>query len=206
MTSSAFPTPVSPAPLILVVGPSGAGKDTLIEGARRAFAGDPTLHIARRVVTRQAQPGAEDHDVLSPDDFFTAERAGAFLLSWHAHGLSYGIPTDLQKLRTGGVTVIANVSRLVIDEARRRLAPVRVVLVTAPPERLAERLAARGRESAGEILGRLKRARDDVPSGPDTVTVLNDRSADEGILAFVAAIRANRDADDAAALRRLVAE
>lgn len=189
MTSPADTGPTQPlAPLILVVGPSGAGKDTLIEGARRALAGDGSLSFARRVVTRDAQAGAEDHDVLSPEDFAEAERTGAFLLSWRAHGLGYGIPAGVQAQRRAGVAVVANVSRTVVADARRRQAPVRVVVVTAPPELLAARLAGRGRESAADILARLRRAEEFLPAGPDVLTVVNDASPEDGIRAFVAAI------------------
>jgi phosphonate metabolism protein PhnN/1,5-bisphosphokinase (PRPP-forming) len=197
-----------PAALILVVGPSGAGKDTLIDGAREALSDDPGLCFARRVVTRPAQPGAEDHDSLTPEEFAAAARDGAFLLSWRAHGLDYGIPASLQELRRDGIAVVANVSRAVVEDARRRLGPVRVVVVTAPPEVLAKRLAGRGRESADDILARLRRAQDAFPTGPDVAIIVNDASAEEGIRAFLAVIRSFRNGGmvDGEGSRRHMAE
>jgi phosphonate metabolism protein PhnN/1,5-bisphosphokinase (PRPP-forming) len=175
-------------PLILVVGPSGAGKDSLIDGGRGALADDPGIHFVRRTVTRAASSD-EDHDSLSLAEFEAAERAGAFLLSWRAHGLAYGIPASVQALRSDGIAVVANVSRTVVDDARRRLAPVRIIVVTAPEPFLAERLRRRGREGGDAAAARLAAAAVTLPTGPDVVTVINDRSLEEGQAAFLAALR-----------------
>lgn len=174
--------------LILVVGPSGAGKDSLMAGAKQALAEDPRFHFARRVVTRPAQPGAEDHDSLDDASFAAQAAAGAFLLHWQAHGLQYGVPADLAMRRAAGCAVVVNVSRAVIDAARQRLGPVGVVVVTAPPDILAARLAGRGRESAEDIRQRLIRAAADLPSGPDVRLVSNDGDLAQGIAAFSAAL------------------
>jgi ribose 1,5-bisphosphokinase len=147
-------TAIGPGRLVLVVGPSGAGKDTLIDLARTALKDDPTVVFPRRVVTRAASV-AEAHDSLSEDAFERAARAGAFALTWDAHGLRYGIPTGIDADIRAGRTVVCNVSRAIIDAARRRYAHVTVALVTAPPELLAARLKARGRD--GDIAQRLAR-------------------------------------------------
>jgi phosphonate metabolism protein PhnN/1,5-bisphosphokinase (PRPP-forming) len=175
-------------PLVLVVGPSGAGKDSLIDGARCTLSGDPSIHFVRRIITRSEARG-EDHDILTEDAFAAAERNGAFLLTWRAHGLCYGIPIGAQEWREGGVTVVANVSRTVIDEARLRLPPVHVIAVTAPATVLAERLRRRGRESAGDSAERLAAAAIALPQGPDVTTIINDGALIEGQAAFVAALR-----------------
>ncbi len=66
--------------------------------------------------------------------------------------------------------MIANVSRAAIAEARARYS-CKVVEITAPPEVLAKRLAARGRESESDIAARL--AREAAPVEAD-VTIVND--------------------------------
>lgn len=175
-------------PLILVVGPSGAGKDSLIEGARRTLADDPGIHFVRRTVTRLASAD-EDHDTLSMAEFAAAERAGAFLLSWRAHGLAYGIPGVVEDYRRRAVAVVANASRAVVDQARLRWPPVRIVAVTAPVEVLAQRLRQRGREDGDAAAGRLAQAAITLPTGPDVVTVTNSGTLDEGRAAFVVALR-----------------
>src|ERR1700686_4695699 len=129
--------------LVLVVGPSGAGKDALLSGARQAFAGDPRIHFARRVITRPVDAGGEDHEAVTEAEFAARD----FALSWSAHGLRYGIPAEGVR-RTP--VVVANVSRGVVDDAAARF-PVRVIEVTAPPDMLASRLAARGRENVADI-------------------------------------------------------
>jgi ribose 1,5-bisphosphokinase len=147
---------IGPGRLVLVVGPSGAGKDTLIELARAALRDDPTVVFPRRVVTRAAS-AAEAHDSISEDAFERVAHAGAFALTWDAHGLRYGIPAGIDADIRAGRTVVCNVSRAIIDAARRRYAAVVVALVTAPPEVLATRLAARARGSDGDIARRLAR-------------------------------------------------
>lgn len=171
--------------LVLVVGPSGAGKDSILDGARRELAKDPRFVFARREITRPPQEGDEDHVPVSRKDFAERSRAGAYALSWEAHGNGYGIPATIAESLARGRVVIANVSRGIIPEARARFSPLRIVNVTVPPAVLAERLRARGRESAAQIESRLERAAAYRVSGEDVVTLSNDGSLDDSVRAFV---------------------
>jgi ribose 1,5-bisphosphokinase len=165
--------------LILVVGPSGAGKDTVLSLARQALADDRRFRFVRRVITRPDGAGGEDHEAVSEAEFAKL----AFALSWQAHDLLYGIPLDITADLARGVVVVANVSRGIIAEAAARF-PVRVVEVTAPPDVLAQRLTARGRESAEDIAKRL--ARDvTLPGQIEVDTVINDRTPGEAADCFV---------------------
>jgi ribose 1,5-bisphosphokinase len=168
--------------LVLVVGPSGAGKDTLLNAARRALAGDVRFRFARRVITRQADPGGEDHEPVTPAQF----AARAFALQWQAHGLQYGIAADITTDLAAGAVVVANVSRAVIAAAAERF-PVRVIEVTAPPDVLAARLAARGRETAADIAARLARAAP-LPANVAIERVMNDATPEIGAERFLAAL------------------
>lgn len=159
--------------LILVVGPSGAGKDSVIAAALPLIERTHSVFLARRVVTRVAQAQAEDHDSVTPEGFEDLKTAGRFALFWDAHGLSYAIPASVEDIRATGTTVIANVSRSVVEEARKRLGKVGVIVVTAPRDILAQRLATRGREGAQDIERRLDRAAD-IPQGDDVRVVVND--------------------------------
>jgi ribose 1,5-bisphosphokinase len=147
---------IGPGRLILIVGPSGAGKDTLITLARNACRDDPDVVFPRRVVTR-ATSAHEDHDTLSPEYFEEAARMGAFALHWSAHGLRYGIPIAIDADIGRDRTIVCNVSRTIVEQARSRYAAVIPVLITAPDDVLAARLAARGRETGSGVDGRIRR-------------------------------------------------
>jgi ribose 1,5-bisphosphokinase len=168
--------------LVLVVGPSGAGKDTLLTAARAAFAGDLRFRFIQRVITRPADGGAEAHEAVSEAEFVTR----SFALFWQAHGLRYGIPATIETDLAAGLVVVANVSRAVIADAARRY-PVRVIEVTAPPDVLAARLAARGRDTAAAITARLTRT---VPVPGDIAVdrVVNDSTPEIGAERFLAAL------------------
>ena len=157
--------------LVLVVGPSGAGKDSIIAGAAARMRGAPRIVFARRLITRPAKAGGEDHIAMSPAEFAARRDAGNLLLHWRAHGLDYGLPGDLASALDAGRSVVANVSRSVVGNARNRFAPVLVVAVTAAPDTLAARLAGRARETVDDIDRRLRRA--DAPTDAD-VAIDND--------------------------------
>lgn len=172
--------------LFLVVGASGAGKDSLIEGARGLLADDVSYLFPKRYVTRPQDAGGEAHHAVTVEAFERLEAGGAFMLSWRAHGHRYGIPVDAEKAVAAGRSVIVNVSRQVIDEARRRWPPVRILLISASPDVLAARLAERGRESAEAIGHRLERADAYKIAGADVREIVNDGPLDRTIDRFVA--------------------
>ena len=162
---------IGPGRLILVVGPSGAGKDTLLSRAQAACADDGNVVFPRRVVTREAS-ASEDNVQVTLDAFRQARARGDFALHWEAHGHCYALPRAIDDDIRAGRTVVANLSRTVVDAIRRGYADVTVVLITAPPAMLSQRLAARARSSDGQIESRLSRVVDDVATAPD-VTITN---------------------------------
>ena len=174
--------------LYLVVGPSGAGKDTLMDGARAALSDKPNVVFARRVITRPSDAGGEDHDAVTDAAFDSRHKAGDFMLDWQAHGLKYGVPATYADDLAAGKTVIANVSRGVIEEAIARYSPAVVLEISASPEVLAERLANRGRETADDIRARLNREAAKIPAEAVKITILNDGTPQEGIDKFVSAL------------------
>ena len=178
-----------PGTLFLVVGPSGAGKDTLMYGARAALAGKQDILFARRAITRPLDAGGEDHDAVTDEEFDRRHQAGEFMLDWQAHGLKYAIPATYADDLAAGRHVIANVSRGVIGEAISRYSPAVVLEVTASPETLAARLAGRGRETEDEIRARLARDAASIPEDAVKTTISNDGTAEEGIARFIAALK-----------------
>lgn len=159
--------------LIAVVGASGAGKDTLINAARRHFGDCADIVFPRRVITRFDQVG-EDHVAVTPERFAEMEHAGAFLLSWHAHGHGYGIPIAVEQDLRAGRTVIINGSRRVVNDVRVCWPSYRIVQIVVPVEVLRARLAARGREKGASIEARLDRAAAfDLAPAPDILRIDN---------------------------------
>ena len=167
---------IGPGRLVLVVGPSGAGKDTLLRLAQAACVDDRDIVFPRRVVTRESSE-AEDNMAMSQDEFRRAREHGDFAVHWEAHGHSYALPLEINDDILAGRAVVANVSRTVIGALRQAYANVVVVAITAPPDVLAQRLAARARHSDGNIADRLARSVDDASANAD-VTILNAGSAD----------------------------
>ena len=172
--------------LICVVGPSGAGKDSVMAAARALLAADERVVFPRRVVTRPAEAGGEDHLPVSPDRFVALRDSGALALSWEAHGIAYGIPVGIAEDLASGAIVVINISRTAIAAARAAHNAL-VVEITADPEILARRLAGRGRETAEDIAGRLARAA--VVAIDADETIVNDGDLAEAAQAFAAILK-----------------
>ena len=173
--------------LCLVVGPSGVGKDSLLAAAARALPSE--FVFPRRFITRPGGDSTEAHVPVAIDRFEALVRAGAFTLHWGAHGLRYGLPVEIEADLARGRCVVANVSRGVLDEARRRLQPVAVLSIEASEATLRERLGARGREEAAEIEGRIARAAAFTVTGEDVIRVRNDGALEDAVRDFVGALR-----------------
>jgi phosphonate metabolism protein PhnN/1,5-bisphosphokinase (PRPP-forming) len=171
--------------LVLVTGPSGVGKDSLLDGARAALAGRGDVVFPHRYVTRAPGLGGENYIAVSEAEFAAMAARGDFALHWPAHGLHYGIPAGIDADLAAGRQVVVNVSRAVIDAARRKYPGLLVLAINASPDVLRRRLLARGRESAAEIEERLQRAAAYRLEGADVVTLNNDGPLADGVAALV---------------------
>ncbi len=129
--------------LIFLVGPSGSGKDSLIDASREQLAA-AGVEIARRVITRSAEAKGEAAQGVTPEHFDTLRAQGAFAMHWRANGLDYGIPRQVDQWLAAGRAVLVNGSRAYLPEARQRYPDLLAVLVEVKPEVLRQRLLARG--------------------------------------------------------------
>lgn len=169
--------------LYFVVGPSCAGKDTLIE---KACIERPDLYVMPRTITRPAPDG--DHVSISEDEFAKLKRGYGFSLNWDANGVRYGIPRDLEARLEDGQSVIVNGSRSIVTDVQTKFEPVKIINVTARFDVLARRLRERGRETNEEIELRLGRADRSIPKGEGVVNIDNSGSLEDSVPAFVAAL------------------
>jgi ribose 1,5-bisphosphokinase len=142
--------------LVYVMGPSGAGKDTLI-GYARARSDPARVVFAHRYITRAADVSGENHVVLNEREFFSRNAAGLFALAWESHGFRYAIGAEIDLWRAQGLNVVASGARAAWPLAATRYPSLVGVLVDAPLASRAARLATRGRENESAIRERLER-------------------------------------------------
>ncbi len=124
--------------IILIMGASGVGKDTLLRHARKQV----EAQFVKRYITRK--PDAhEDNYYVSEADFVYLKSSGAFISHWQAHGNNYGIKaTDITKGRN-----IISISRGAIADFEQVYARVTAIEVVANHTLRAERLTERNREA-----------------------------------------------------------
>ena len=165
--------------LVYVMGPSGAGKDSVLGHARSLLPPGAPVVFAHRYITRPADSGGENHVALSREEFATRRAYGLFAYHWNAHGNDYGVGREIHDWRAAGLTVVVSGSRDHFLRTGGLDSQARPVLITAPAERLRQRLAGRGRESAIEAAERLQRADAYEVDDPRLVTIVNDGSLDD---------------------------
>ena len=148
--------------LVLVVGSSGAGKDSVLRFARARLGGDSRFSFPKRVITRPADTASEDHETTDDHGFEMLATGDVFALQWEAHDLKYGVRRTIEDDLAQGRIVSVNVSRTIVAEAAKHY-PAIVVEIFADPDVLAARIAARGRESEEAAARRANRRAPPLP-------------------------------------------
>ena len=172
--------------LLWLMGPSGSGKDSLLEVLRQQEHSD--LLVAHRYITRPASAGCENHIALSEQEFFTRAGQNLLALSWHANGFYYGVGIEIDLWLHAGFDVLVNGSRAHLPQAKARYeAALLPICLQVSPDVLRSRLQNLGRENAREIDQRLARAARYTPSGCHVLN--NDGSLLQSVESFLSLIR-----------------
>ena len=106
--------------------------------------------------------------------------------------MHYGIPIAVETAMEDGRDVLANRSRGVLSEAKRRFARFEVLSLTASPQVLAARLRGRGRETEDEITARLARAERALPDHIAALEIDNSGPLEQTVAQAVAALYPER--------------
>ena len=174
--------------LIYVMGPSGAGKDSVLGWLRDKLPADLPVHWARRTITRPASAGGEAHEAIDTPDFVNLQNQGQFALAWQANGLHYGIRHTELALLQQGHWVLVNGSRGHLPQALQSHPGLQVVHITADPATLVQRLTQRQRETPEEIQQRVARASAFVVP-PGAIEILNNGTLDQAGQALLLALQ-----------------
>ena len=179
--------PIGPGTFVAIGGASGVGKDSLIRHAREHLGSDPRFYFVRRTITRPPE-ATEDHFSVDESGFAQQAAAGAFALTWDAHGLSYGLPGNIDEAIAAGRVVVANISRAVLPQLKHRYPNVLAIEITASRATIQDRLQARNRETPEQVAERL--ARPPATAHADWVRLDNDRPLAESGAAMISLLKA----------------
>ena len=174
-----------PGLLILIVGNSGSGKDSIMRGVLERYPSDlKTLYLTQRYITRPYSD-TEDFIAIKPEDFKKLSLQGEFVLEWHIYGLDYGVPIEIDEWLEKGHPVLVNVSRKIIKKARRMYQKMLVVFIDVPFEITLKRVKERGRESGARLEERILRARQNQDMPDADFIVDNSGELDDAINQFL---------------------
>jgi len=151
---------VSSAPVIVVTGPSGAGKGTLLSELLRRL---PQLEHAISATTRERRPGEKDgreYWFLNPEEFERRVQAGEFLEHVpYVSGKRYGtLRSELERIRSSGRVCVLELETEGALNVKRALPGAYTIFISAPVAELDRRLTERATETSTEIGERLELA------------------------------------------------
>nr|MDO8109371.1 hypothetical protein [Candidatus Sigynarchaeota archaeon] len=173
---------MTPGRLFFIVGNSASGKDSLLNYAVTNWKNPKQkLLVAQRFITRPESPETEKFISVTDAEFTKMDKKSPFLFKWISYKLNYGVKKDILKDIKKGHLVIVNVSRQIVDDARKRFPDLKVIFVKVPVDLVVKRLQERGRENDSQIQERIQRAKetgDEFP-GADFV-VENTGTIEEG--------------------------
>jgi len=178
------------APLIVVSGPSGVGKSTVVAAALDE---DSSVWLSVSATTRVPREGeieGVNYFFVSAERFESMIEAGEFLEWAEFAGNRYGTPRGpVQERRTAGTPVILEIELQGARQVRESDSSARLVFLAPPSwEVLEARLIGRGTESAEAVAARLDAARSELAAQGefDDVVVNTDvRESAQALLDFL---------------------
>jgi ribose 1,5-bisphosphokinase len=175
--------------LIYVMGPSGAGKDSLLDWLKSKLPPQSPIHFAKRTIDRPLQALGEQHESVDDQSFEHLLKEKSFAMHWLANGRQYGVRHgELAPLRQKR-WLLVNGSRAYLPEALRLFDGLTVLHISASADILRARLLARQRETPEAVEARVQRAvAFSVPTTCHCVSVLNDTSLDDAGAALMKAL------------------
>jgi guanylate kinase len=141
--------------LVIISGPSGVGKDTIIDEMRRreAAAGRHFVVTLSSRAPRDGEVDTVDYHFVTREEFLRIWRARGFLESNEVHGNWYGSPRDqVREALLGGKDVILKIDVQGAQKVKEQVSEALLIFVIPPSqETLFARLRARATENADEL-------------------------------------------------------
>jgi guanylate kinase len=183
---------VSPRPVFVVTGPSGAGKGTLIKGLLDRVGG---LEVAVSATTRPQRPGEIDgHDYwfLSDEEFARRIDAGAFL-EWvpYVSGKRYGtLESEIDRIAQDGAVCVLELELEGALKVQRDVPGSITIFIAADVDELERRLRERATESTGEIGERIALAREQLERAHEFRYMVRNDDVERAVAALAAIVEA----------------
>jgi guanylate kinase len=177
--------------VIVVTGPSGAGKGTLIH---HLLAHVPDLEVTISATTRDRRPGEEDgreYWFLTADEFLARIEAGEFLehveyVSGHRYGT---LRSELERIRERGHVPLLELETIGAQRVKQEVPAAVTIFISAPVEELERRLRERATESSGEIGERIDLAQRQLRQAGEFDYVVQNEDLDHAVGQLVELVR-----------------